>query len=185
MMKKLLVVLAVLAMASVANAALKISVNGVVDPPDTTIILLPSQWVELDIWSDGTTPPFANQEFYLKVEGLGSLDIEHEGGWARNFVNPPGHSSDEELDSIFFVDTGVILVDLAIVAVPPVAIPAGTAADRIWFHCEGQPGDVTLTLYGVLLGVTTVFDTQVIHQVPEPMTLALLSIGGLFLRRRK
>jgi hypothetical protein len=33
--------------------------------------------------------------------------------------------------------------------------------------------------------VITAFDTQIIHQIPEPMTMALLCIGGLFLRRRK
>jgi len=30
-----------------------------------------------------------------------------------------------------------------------------------------------------------VMDSQIIHQIPEPITLALLGLGGLFLRRRK
>jgi len=183
MMKKLLVVLTVLAMATVANAGLKISVNGVADPLDSTINLMPSQWVELDVSSDGLTN--AIYPMYLTVAGLGSFDIEHAGGWARNFVVPPGHDPDEELDNIFFINATKIFMDFVIPGLP-VPILVGTAADRIWFHCDGQPGDVTLTLYGQIgQNPPVTFDTQIIHQIPEPITLALLGLGGLFLRRRK
>jgi len=49
------------------------------------------------------------------------------------------------------------------------------------FHCDG-PGIVVITLLdtdGVVL------DTITVSQIPEPMTVALLGLGGLFLRRRK
>jgi hypothetical protein len=50
------------------------------------------------------------------------------------------------------------------------------------FHCEGE-GDVTLILVDHETG--EVVDTQVIHQVPEPMSLALLGLGGLVLFRKR
>ena len=68
--------------------------------------------------------------------------------------------------------------------------------DELVFHCE-SPTDVTISLvvgtggldYDEGGGYTdvaegTILDTVVVHQ-PEPMTIALLGLGGLFLRRRK
>ena len=49
------------------------------------------------------------------------------------------------------------------------------------FHCEGE-GDVTLAIVGE---DGLVVDTQVIHQIPEPASLALLGLGGFLLRRRR
>ena len=59
--------------------------------------------------------------------------------------------------------------------------PAGLLIRDVLFHCDG-PGDVTIA---VVDEDGLVQDTQVIHQVPEPMTLALLGLGGLALRFRK
>ena len=56
----------------------------------------------------------------------------------------------------------------------------GTVATDVAFHCDGE-GDVTLYLVD---NNGEVADSQVIHQIPEPMTLALLGLGGLLLRRK-
>ena len=48
--------------------------------------------------------------------------------------------------------------------------------------CDGT-GDVDVYLYDVT--EETLFGSMTITQVPEPMTIALLGLGGLFLRRRK
>ena len=37
----------------------------------------------------------------------------------------------------------------------------------------------------VILDLTTVLDTITITQIPEPMTIALLGLGSLFLLRRR
>jgi len=170
-MKNVLVLLMVLAVASVANAALLISVDGVVNPT-APIELNASQTVVIDIYSDGTTG--SQQEFYLNIAGPGTLDITQ----ATNTVNPPGYDQ-----SIFEVEPGSIFIDLAILGGPPEPpVTAGTIVDNIFLHCDAA-GDVTLTLVG---GVSGILDTQIIHQnVPEPVTLALLGLGGLLLRRRK
>jgi hypothetical protein len=78
--------------------------------------------------------------------------------------------------------TSAVFVNLADGSIPPAALN-GVLVDLIDFHCTGQPGDVML--YLAEAAVFTVFDTQVIHQIPEPITFALLGLGGLFLRRRK
>jgi hypothetical protein len=48
-------------------------------------------------------------------------------------------------------------------------------ARGIFFTCGGE-GDVEIALVD---GNGEVVDSQVVHQIPEPMTLALLGIGGL------
>ena len=94
------------------------------------------------------------------------------------------------LESIGFKEVdGVSNVLFAHGAYPPPPL-LGKLVDSILLHCEGI-GEVTLTLASIYDPGTgepvsiTVMDTQVIHQIPEPMTFALLGLGGLFLRRRK
>jgi hypothetical protein len=174
-MKKLLVLLVVLSVAAFANAALKISVDGVVDGPDP--ILLPSQTVSIDIFSDGATT--SADTFILMMTGPATMDIAN----AINTVNQPGAP-----DTIFFIEDpespffGGVFFDFSLIGVPIPPLPAGVIADNIILHCE-DIGQVILNLVGADTGSD--FDTQVIQQIPEPMTLGLLGLGGLFLRRRK
>jgi hypothetical protein len=171
MMKNILIVFTVLAMASVANAGLFISVNGIVNPPDSEVFLKPSEVAIIDIHSDGQT---LQGGFLLTIEGLGILDITE----ATNSYVTPGYP-----DSILDLsgDNTMILLDMAKAIVPIPLLPEGKLIDLIRLHCEDL-GDVILTLTTDVGGM---LDTQVIHQIPEPITFALLGLGGLFLRRRK
>jgi hypothetical protein len=181
-MRKLVVLMLVLGLATVANAGLWISVNGTVDPPDSSITINPSDWIEIDVYSDGLTQ--SQQEFYLTIDGVGHVDITS----AVNSVNPPGYP-DTVIDiGVLFdpdpLDPGkYIFMDLAVLGGPPAPpVPLGTAVDHIFLHCDGGPGDVLITVFGSMDGE---LDTQIIHNTPEPMTIALLGLGGLFLRRKR
>jgi hypothetical protein len=187
MMKKLLVVLTVLAMATVANAALtaKISVDGVIDAPDTQIVLFPSDTAVIDIhaWNDVS----AGQGVLL-LQGPGALTLpvwNTTNRWEQS--SAAVMSNEEKPDYIAaFTEMGYLniteIYTMDIVdASEPYTLPNGKVLDGLIFHCEAL-GDVTLTVFNLDLGV---LDSQVIHQIPEPMTLALLGLGGLFLRRRK
>jgi len=107
MMKKLIVLLTVLAMATVSNAALKISVNGAIDPPDTTVTLLISDWATIDVYSNGDATSMEGP-YFMKIAGPGRLDITQ----ATNALNPPGYP-----DSIFIWEwdphVGEVFMDLA------------------------------------------------------------------------
>jgi len=175
-MKKLLIVLTVLSMASIANAELWLSVNGQVNPPDSSITLFPSDTAVIGVFSDGQS--MANEYYLLNIEGPGTFDISG----ALNYVN--SNATGETIIDISDARNGTsIYMDMIIISVPQSPLPIGTVIDQIIFHCEA-PGDVLLTLSGDMY-ISGVFDTQIIHQIPEPMTMALLGLGGLFLRRRK
>jgi hypothetical protein len=195
-MKKLLVVMLVLSMASMANAALYINVNGVANPPDSEITLLPSESVTISITGDGLTPQ--DQDFWLVAEPLGTSTMA--GGamiyagdmsawafntlgdgsgiveWLRALSDGTGYDT-KDAYWMLYAHSGVLPLN-------------GLLFDEITFHCDA-PGDVMLTLVNIFDDgagsvVKTVYDTQIIHQaIPEPMTLGLLGLGGLFLRRRK
>ena len=189
MMRKLLIFILVLGMASAANAGLVISVNGDPDPIDSEIWLLPSETLWLDIHSVGGDT--GDSFFALVTSGLGVID-----GWSgvTNIPDAPDASmllgpAGPAMNFIGGLGArdGVAGTVGSFTALPPYA--DGVYFDLIDFHCEGE-GDVLIELLEVdstLWTVTgmPVMDSVVIHQIPEPMTILLLGLGGLFLRRRK
>ena len=187
-MKNLLIVFTVLATASIANAALLISVGGVENPPDTEINIYPSDVVVIDVTGDGQTlAPLAT---WLISQGPGTLaggTMLYPGSLSALYTYVPGSGDGYEdivlwLESEGYADIqGVSYLEFAHGGdiQPPTT---GTLADDIQFHCEDY-GEVLLSL--LTIDVSGAYDTQVIHQIPEPITFGLLGLGGLFLRRRK
>jgi len=202
-MKKLIVLVLVLSMATIANAGLQISVGGQINPPDTSITLAPSDTVMIDIHGDnGTVAPTA---LYLIVDKLSRLDGGGLAGTnAWNMVLSEFTQADAAmiayLNNLNGYPPGVGASDAIFINAlytDPQANPnySGLMVDGVVFHCDAV-GDVLISLVNIAQQfnedtggfdppVITVFDTQVIHQVPEPMTMVLLGLGGLFLRRNR
>jgi hypothetical protein len=190
-MKKLLVLCLVLGFAASANAVIymapantgwdDVNQNGVIDDSDIIYIgvvtLAPTDGYDLD----------------LHVTGPGTL-IEVNGGPLENYaaagfeLAPPTYAGIQDNTML-----GFSYADFAGQWPADTILFAGLA-----IHCDGEGDvivDVTLTPGG---GATRVFvdgtpvtldETMVgrivIPQVPEPMTLSLLGLGGLALIRRR
>jgi len=172
MMKKVVLTL-VLSLAVVANAGLYITVDlgdGIlVDPADSTITITPSTIIKVGIYDDGQA-----QNGFLALgiaDGPASLSVS-------NMVVSEGVSAMLADDSAQAKRLG--LQDQQFVSMDVASPAGGMLISEVDFHCDG-PWDVTIA---VVDADGYIVDTQVIHQVPEPATLALMGIGGLLLRRR-
>jgi hypothetical protein len=183
MMKNLLIVFTVLAIASTASATMTLSVNGLVDPPQTEITIAPSDVVMIDIHNDDDNQ--IGLAVFLHASDGGSLSFScDEDPIAVNVVNGCALGI-IDMGTLNPAWAGIIQVDLA-KPDPSFRVPVGVVADNIRFHCDTPDVDVTIDLTdSPIPGIGAILDSQIIHQVPEPVTLALLGLGGLFLRRRK
>ena len=169
-MKKLLVLVLILGIASLAPATLQISVNGNPDPVDSEITMFPSATLLLDIHGD---VPAGHVVYWLMMvdQAMGSLSYYYDGGIGPFYYYPPLYPG-------YSIAYGVIggLVPLL-----------GLLVDDIEYHAEGA-GDALVNLYSSPDTVTwTLADSLLIHQgdVPEPITITLLGLGGLLISRRR
>jgi hypothetical protein len=188
-MKKLLVVMLVLAMASVANAALSLwmTVDGSVV---TELTIATGDTVVIALVGDGTAAQGVSIMGIVTegTTGSGTLSLDSA---VITYVGKPSSvmTAFDNGDSFDWTPDGDG-VEFVLTNLPPpgpgVDGPApldGILVDSMVFTCTGT-GDVILALgdsdFGLLM------DSAItIHQVtPEPMTMALLGLGGLFLRRR-
>ena len=193
MMKKVLVLLTVLAMTSVASAVTTVdliinSLNGAPIDPVKEITINESDWINFDIiWStDDATTGWLTMDLVVSVDGLGTLDISEltiPTGWDTGFHYDPREiepgKSYEFGEAQFNGYSGEILLD------------------HLLLHCDqGDPAnDVYVSVgLGTTFGGSALlpgynapeeFSGIVIHNVPEPMTVALLGLGGLALLRRR
>ncbi len=182
-MKNILIVFTVLAMATVANAGLRISVNGAVggDP----VVLKPSETAVIDIHAVDQAAAIGG---WLLIQGPGAIDAGNPTGlWeqsvANNMPDPPLSEMIAQFEAFGFPGVvDIIEMEVKDIIDPITSPPNAAVIDGLLFHCE-ELGDVTLTLLDS--SSFAMLDQVVIKQIPEPMTLALLGLGGLFLRRRK
>lgn len=62
------------------------------------------------------------------------------------------------------------------------SVPGGLQFELLYHCCGPETEWVTINLLDEMGGIK---DSILIHQTPEPMTIALLGLGGLFLLRRR
>jgi hypothetical protein len=187
-MKKLLVLALVLAMAGMASASMILQVNGVDDPPETEVTLLVDDTALIGVYA----PAEGVQGQYLlgitmASTGTGTLDLSQV---INDYVSRTGDTTgftemldaEENLNAIGLRNwaVNIVLTD----TLDPIEPVLNQLVSKIVFTCTGL-GDVTLQLWDFAEGDPFVIDSQVIHQIPEPITMVLLGLGGLMLRRRK
>jgi hypothetical protein len=185
-----LTLLFILCLVPSANAGLFISVNGVVEPPFAEVKLQPDATAVIGIQGDGLTPPPI--ALYLLVEGPGSIDghtMVYRGSLAA-YADWPGQWIDAvgpiTIDDLRILSGRPDLMDLSFItfangAIPPAPLD-GLLIDDIILRCD-RVGDVTLSL--VSDDFATLYDTQAIQQVPEPVTFVLLGMGTFLMRRKR
>lgn len=205
-MKKLLVLMLVLGMASFANATITLSVNGEV--ADDSIELTPSDVVTLDIFigdvdlAGGTFQVLLNNaQGALDYSGITFEVLPLTRMWVSYWLpvnvawEAPWRVIQDQSDAQGVMIAGMNLTNNT--------VGPYTLMDDLIFHCE-EATDVTIELvaYGdifawtydaagvkqaeveILYAAGTLIDSIYVYQ-PEPMTIALLGLGGLFLRRRR
>ena len=168
-MKKLVILVLVFGVASLASAAIELALNGVTTPGDgvgESGQPVPSANLTVSVYSND------NLNYNAWIEVVGPMSgftvpngVVHAAAGGDAFI------ADYSRPNFLFMDA----TDFA-------TGPTPNAEHFSWdLHCEGE-GDVLVNLYD---GNNALVDTLTVSQIPEPMTMALLGLGGLFLRRRK
>jgi hypothetical protein len=176
MLKKvILVFVSVLSMASLANAGITISVDGQANPGSITISPSDTRTIGIVNTVDADRQDFLMYLDFVADDSLYSLSGAALGAGAGDFpttlLGPDsiaGPAKEYTINQAWAVGTD----------------PVSGTVMTVNLHCDAT-GDITVQLWDDRVGYDAPVDQLVIHQVvPEPMTLALLGLGGLLLRRK-
>jgi len=178
MMKKFLILMMVLGIASQANAMLQISVNGDKEPLDSEYtVMAPSGYLVLDVWTMTAITPGVGEGYWALVANVAGASISGGIVIAAKPTAEPGvviYDDAVTVGEILGLGNqngvwgGIGLTGLGTYAA------GDTIYDEIVFHCEA-PGDVTINLYRLDSPTWSVIeppeDSVIVHQIiPEPIT---------------
>ena len=187
-MKKFVVLMLVLGLATAANASLSLVVDlgqgaGYEEYQDSDIVLQPTDYIWIGIYSNvqGVEGAPGQYNAYVAIPGDGAGNPAP-GSWTGNIAvySPPA------IAAAYAVPYGYTFGASWVSGINSDGVPTNYADIGVGFgyefHCDGV-GPVLIELHDGNMG--NIVDTLLIHQIPEPMTIALLGLGGLLLRRRK
>jgi hypothetical protein len=204
MMKKFLILMLVLGLASAANAVIVGSYTLQVAPNavgpysavvDSELYLMPSDYLWIGVHNSipGVAGASQKDTFYLGIVQpvIGPANTTWTGNWIV-FKPPLVAGAPVPVNERYGIDTAYDDRGNAIRAdwwqlnltdgIPNTNQGIGIL-DAKELHCEFGPSDDVIVLMNATSGV--IEDTIVIHQIPEPATIALLGLGGLLLKRRR
>jgi hypothetical protein len=198
-MKKSLIVALVMLITGISQAAVKIAINGVVDNRPFTYYDFLKQSDSIGIWTDGDTLAgayFMGIVMYHPPYDIGgmfaSFDISqvNQGGYTNvHFNDNDVVSYFEYTHDYFAIKNPFIWIDITSPSSP------GMLVDDIKY--SGSFSAIAPELVLIALGKLTsyndtgkywdgvVLDMKSIAPIPEPITVMLLGLGGLILRRRR
>jgi hypothetical protein len=207
MMKKLMVLMLVFGLAATANAfvagsmSIRVATNPSAtyvptewtDPGTGPVTLYPSDNLWIGVYNNTLGVPGKTQQGLIDL-GIGHsppggvpADTKWTGSW-KMYVPPlvsncPANEyagvSDYNGDGSLYVDVWYLTLTNG----QPDAFNGIGVLDTKQLHCEYGPSIDTIYMFDG--GTGNILDTMTINQVPEPMTITLLGLGGLFLRRCK
>ncbi len=181
-MKKLLSLVLVLAMASMAFAVSG-PIRFEVDPADASGGYLPSDVITINVVSDILVQQLLLDNIIDDAGGAASGPLTLHAGFVSGFLPLPGT----------IVNSGGVLISSINGQINFLADLVDGVLYSFEYHVPNvEPSTIITIATGA--GVNEAYDTNfsaiavdslAIHVIPEPMTIALLGLGGLFLRRRK
>jgi hypothetical protein len=187
-MKKLLIAVFVVAITGVAVAETRIAVNGIVDNNPEASFIYTNQPVDIGIWSDGDTPLGEyfigigyGEVIYVIGSYFSSLDISQAN--RSGYVTDIYWNNEPAMASYFQVKNPFIMIWADAPSGP------GMLVDNINFSLSSE-----YELGCVVLGYLPnsddyqsgiILDTKGLRPIPEPITIVLLGLGGMMLRRHR